>query len=77
MRCRLGNFTSGTYQELKAEHVESVNPSTVKVLSELPNTPEEEVAKAVSAASEAFPNWSRPPKSKRTKVLIRIADFDC
>ena len=52
----------------------SYNPATGEELGKAPLGGVPEIDKAVAAAREAFPTWSKMPISGRADVLIKIAD---
>ncbi len=56
-------------------YLDTIEPATGKSYGRLPDSDEEDVALAVSAAEEAFPVWSRMPAEKRFAVLNAIADL--
>ena len=51
----------------------SVNPSTGRLLAEVPYAAAEDVDRAVQAASEAFPAWRRVPVRERARSLEALA----
>jgi acyl-CoA reductase-like NAD-dependent aldehyde dehydrogenase len=51
-----------------------LNPSTEEELGRVPLGGEEDVDKAVKAAADAFPGWSRMLQSERAKYINRFAD---
>lgn len=55
--------------------LENVEPATGLVYGRLPDSDERDVERAVSAACEAFGNWSRTPPAARSRVLVRLADL--
>ncbi|MEV4563163.1 aminobutyraldehyde dehydrogenase [Nonomuraea sp. NPDC049419] len=54
---------------------ELINPATGLRFAEVPDTPVEEVAKAVSAARAAYEEWSQATPGERARVLLRLADL--
>jgi 1-pyrroline-5-carboxylate dehydrogenase len=57
-----------------AKHFESVNPSKkTQVIGKFPEASREDGQRAVEAAHEAFPTWSRTPAADRVQLLVRIA----
>ena len=55
--------------------LENVNPATGKVYSLVPDSREEDVQRAVSAAKKAFPAWGGLPAGERAKYLRRISEL--
>jgi len=53
---------------------ERENPATGEVVSVVAEGGEEDVARAVEAAREAFPAWSATPPAERARLVARIAD---
>jgi 1-pyrroline-5-carboxylate dehydrogenase len=57
-----------------AKHFESVNPAKkTQVIGRFPEASKEDAIRAVEAAHEAFPKWSRTPAADRVQLLVRIA----
>jgi acyl-CoA reductase-like NAD-dependent aldehyde dehydrogenase len=50
-----------------------LNPSTEEELGQVPLGTKADVDKAVKAAVEAFPVWSKMPQGERAKIVYRIA----
>ncbi|KAK5119146.1 hypothetical protein LTR85_007760 [Meristemomyces frigidus] len=71
----LQNYVNGGFCRYLGPCIDSVNPQTGKTFAQVPNSSEDEVAKAVAAAKQAFPLWSKTPKSQRSCILNRIADL--
>ena len=53
---------------------ETVNPSTMEKLGEVPAATEQDVDRAVQAAEHGFRDWSRMPVKERAAALCRLAD---
>lgn len=51
----------------------TINPSTSETLGEIPYATEEDVDRAVQAAKQAFPEWSRLPSKERAQCLESLA----
>lgn len=51
----------------------TVNPATEEVIGKLPMGDERDIDKAVAAARDAFPIWSRKSVQERSAILNRIA----
>ncbi|MBM3439069.1 MAG: aldehyde dehydrogenase family protein, partial [Bacteroidetes bacterium] len=69
------NYINGEYT---ASHTGAVldnyNPSNGKVYGNIPNSDSGDVARAYSAAADAFPGWSNTPAEERFKILNAIAE---
>ena len=55
--------------------VDSYDPKTGTIFARVPVSDSSMVDKAVSAATEAFPGWSRTTRAMRSKYLRKIADL--
>jgi 1-pyrroline-5-carboxylate dehydrogenase len=56
------------------KHIESFNPSKkTQVIGRFPEASKEDAERAVEAAHEAFPAWSRTPAADRVRLLVKIA----
>ena len=72
----LQNFVAGDFQNSQnTVTIECFNPQTGRVFLQVPNSNPEEVDQAVNAAHQAFPSWSKTPKSERSRILNKIADL--
>lgn len=59
-----------------AREIPSVNPAdTSDIICVAPETPAEEVGRAVLAAKEAYPAWRRTPAPERAKIILRLAQI--
>lgn len=68
-------YLNGEWTESQAtEAIEVVNPTTEEVLDRVPAGTPADVDRAVSAAVEAFPAWSRTSAPDRAAALSAIAD---
>jgi aldehyde dehydrogenase (NAD+) len=65
-------FIGGKWVAAK-EHFTTLSPRDESPLAEVAQASEADVRKAVAAAREAFPAWSKLPGSARSKYLFRIA----
>jgi aldehyde dehydrogenase (NAD+) len=65
-------FIGGKWVAAK-EHFTTLSPRDESPLAEVAQASEADVHKAVAAAREAFPAWSKLPGSERSKYLFRIA----
>jgi aminomuconate-semialdehyde/2-hydroxymuconate-6-semialdehyde dehydrogenase len=57
------------------KYIDNINPATGKVYSFTPDSDEVDVEAAVNAAKNAFPAWSALPASKRSAIMLRVADL--
>lgn len=72
---RIKNFINGELCEPESgKWLDNYDPSIGEVYSQLPHSNEKDVAKAVSAASHAFPKWAETSIEKRSRILHNIAD---
>jgi len=70
------NYIQGTFEEaLNGDWFSNYNPATGLKYGEIPDSDEEDVEKAVSAARAAFPAWSGLSQEERSAYLIKIADL--
>ena len=66
-----GEFTAA----LSGATLPTLNPHDNSVLAEVAMAGKEDVDRAVSAAHEAFPAWSRMAAADRGRILLRLADL--
>ncbi|KAJ3278457.1 Aldehyde dehydrogenase 8 member A1, partial [Borealophlyctis nickersoniae] len=72
----LSNFINGEFvAPREGKYIDRLNPATGKLNAQVPDSDEQDVEAAVSAATAAFRSWSRTPREKRSKLLHRIADL--
>lgn len=69
---KLRNYINGAWQSIEVEHLDVVNPATAVPMTQVPLTPAEETAKAVEAASAAFPGWRQTPAGDRIQYLFKL-----
>src|SRR5579884_3870890 len=55
------------------QYLDSINPATGKVLTQVASANGEDVEKAVAAAREAFESWGKMPGHLRARYLYAIA----
>lgn len=68
---KLKNFINGEFVDSKANtFFEITNPATNKILSFVPETPNEEFENAVSAAKIAFKTWRNIPINTRQRYMF-------
>ena len=61
-------------ESASGEVLEVEDPAHRRPIAEVPRGRAEDVARAVKAAAEAFPAWSRTIPRERGRLLARIAD---
>ncbi len=67
---RIQNFIGGEWVgPISKKYLPNYEPATGKVYSELPDSDEQDVDRAVQAAERAYPDWSRTNTEDRSKVL--------
>lgn len=54
------------------EHLDNFNPATGEIYSQLPDSDERDVERAVVAAKAAFPAWSQTSPEERFAILMRL-----
>src|SRR5688500_131235 len=57
---------------IAGEHLENIDPATGEVFSQIPDSDERDVQRAVDAAKAAFPAWSMTPPEERFTILMRL-----
>ena len=57
------------------KYLDNIEPATGKIYSKIPDSDNEDIANAVNAAAEAFPQWSALPAYIRSDWMIKIADI--
>ena len=70
-----GNLVAGEFRTSSSgQSMQDINPAdTREVLGTFPSMTREEVAEAIEAAAEAFPEWKRLSPVARGKYLFEIA----
>ena len=72
----IANYINGTLQApINGLYLDNVNPATGEVYSQTPDSNDDDVEAAVSAAKAAFPTWSVTPAEERFRILNRIAQL--
>jgi len=70
---KIPNYIDGRWQDSTAsEWQDVVNPATGEALGRVPLSDAQEVAKAIQAASAAYPAWRRTPPQDRIQPLFRL-----
>ena len=72
---KLQNFINGTYVPPKnGQYIDNYEPATGQVYALIPDSDEEDVLDAVTAAEKAFPIWSKMSIEERSKILVRLSE---
>ena len=70
-----GLLIGGKWEESSnGKRFKTINPSNQQHLGEVPLADKKDVDRAVKAAKNAFPAWSRMPIKERAGFLINLAD---
>src|SRR5438093_3531569 len=70
---KIPNYIDGRWQDSTAsEWQDVVNPATGGALGRVPLSDAQEVAKAIQAASAAYPAWRRTPPQDRIQPLFKL-----
>ena len=70
-----GLLIGGKWEESSnGKRFKTINPSNQQHLGEVPLADKKDVDRAVKAAKNAFPDWSRMPIKERAGFLINLAD---
>src|SRR5689334_9556212 len=71
----LRNFIDGEFVEAAASEADTVvNPATGETLAESPRSSQEDVDRAVTAATKAFETWGQTTPADRAAALLKLAD---
>ena len=71
---KIQNYINGELRPpVSDEHLDNFDPSIGEVYSLIPDSDERDVAKAVEAAKNAFPEWSAKTPEERHDILIAIS----
>lgn len=72
----LANFIGGHLQSpINGRYLDVTEPATGQCYAQLPNSCEQDVEKAISAAAAAFPEWSSCGVEKRSALLLKLAEL--
>jgi len=73
---QIKNFIDGQFVEpAGGKYIDNIEPATGKPYSQVADSGQEDVDRAVAAAEKAFPDWSQKPATERSQMLLRIADL--
>lgn len=59
----------------RGETFDNINPSTAKVLNQIPKATEEDLERALDAANRAQKEWKHVPSAERAEYLFKISDL--
>ena len=72
---KISNYINGELvSPINGKYLDNFNPSNGEVYSLIPDSGKEDIDLAVASAKEAFKNWSKTPKQKRSDILMKLAD---
>ena len=72
---KLQNYIDGKFLDpLCGQFIDNIEPATGKVYSYIPDSDEQDVAIAVTAAEKAFPVWSKMSTEERSQILVRLSE---
>jgi aminomuconate-semialdehyde/2-hydroxymuconate-6-semialdehyde dehydrogenase len=73
---KIQNFVDGQFVEpVGGRFLDNIEPATGKPYSQVADSGKEDVDLAVTAAENAFVDWSKKPAVERSKILLRIGDL--
>ncbi len=73
---KLKNYINGRLVDpVDNQWLENINPATGKPYSLIPDSNEKDVAQAIDAARNAFPEWGKAPKEYRSNVMMKVASL--
>ena len=69
------NYVDGVYcPPINEQYFDNINPATGEVYCLIPDSDDNDLALAVTAAEKAFPIWSNMPAEERSKILVRFSE---
>lgn len=71
---KINNFISGKFED-SSSYIPNIEPATGETYSEIADSSEAEINKAVKASFAAFPKWAATPEAERAKILRKIASL--
>ena len=72
----IANYIGGEFVgPASGRTLDNFEPATGLVYSQVPDSDETDVARAVDAAERAFPAWSAVPSAERSRLLRRVAEL--
>ena len=74
MMLKIGNYINGELiAPISGKYLDNFNPATGEVYSLIPDSDKRDVSRAVEAAKEAFPVWSKMSAEQRHDILMRVS----
>lgn len=71
---RIENFIGGNFSApVNGKYIDNIDPSTGKISGEIPDSDQQDIELAVSAAQHAYPKWSTASPEERFIILNKIA----
>lgn len=71
---KISNYINGVLSApVSGDYLDNTDPSTGAVYSHVPDSDERDVEAAYKAAKDAFPEWSRMAKAKRSAIMMKVA----
>ena len=67
-------LVNGKLVKGKGDEQDVLNPATGKVITQVAEADEGQIAAAVTAASKAFPGWAATVPKDRATLLMKLAD---
>lgn len=68
-------YIDGTWTNGSEETIPVTNPATGETLAQVQAGGEKEVKAAITAANQAFPEWSETSATKRAELMTKLADL--
>jgi 1-pyrroline dehydrogenase len=69
------NFIDGKWVEaIDSKTIDVINPTTEKVIAQVPQGEKKDVQRAASAARKAADEWGRTPPKERAEMMFALAD---
>ena len=73
---KIANYIDGQLEApASGRYLDNFEPATGRVYSRVPSSDGADLDAAVTAALEAFPDWSRTPTEERSRLLLALADL--
>jgi aminomuconate-semialdehyde/2-hydroxymuconate-6-semialdehyde dehydrogenase len=73
---KIENYIGGKLSAPESgEYLDNFNPATGEVYSVIPDSDERDVSRAVKAAKNAFPVWSKMSAEQRHDILMRVSSL--
>ncbi|AFZ69970.1 methylmalonic acid semialdehyde dehydrogenase [Caldisphaera lagunensis DSM 15908] len=70
------NFIDNAYHEaISDKYYDVYNPAFGEVIARVPETPREEIDRAIESSVNAFERWSKVPVTERIKYLFRLHEL--